>query len=596
MRNSKYINEDKTKDELDSKLIKRLLQYLRPHAFGVCVIILLLFVIAFLNLIGPYIIKLAVDGPMQTGDVKELAWLSFLFLLSMLGSSIAVFFQMITTQKIGQSIMHLLRMQLFTHIQGKNVSSFHKSRVGDLVTRIVGDVDVLTELFSFGIVSIFSSFLTVIGIVFALFLLSPSMACLIFFLLTPAIPLTIFFRNRIRACFRSIRGNMSAINAFIQEHIVGIEVVKLFSREELNDKNFDVLNKKYLDSYLDTIFYYAILLPSMELVGAFTIAIVLWYGGERVFAGTVTFGVMVAFIEYFQKFFRPVKDLVEKYNIIQSGLAAAERIFHLIDSRENDDQVDDGEAFLGEVDTISFENVSFHYREDQPVLKNVSCRIKKGEKIAIVGPTGAGKSTFVHMICRFYNPVSGRITFNGRDVCKLKKKEVREKLGLVLQEPFLFSGSLRDNITLHNSNIDKESIERAMSVSGACGVAQKLDGGLDSKLAERGENISIGERQLLSFAQALVHDPSVLILDEATAHIDSQSEYVIETAMKNISKNRTMIVIAHRFSTIMGADRIFVFWGGELVEQGSHAELMKGGKVYRKFYELQYSQQELGTI
>jgi len=589
----RYLKEDQVKVEYDSKLFKRLLKYMLPYTMDIIVIFLLLFAIIALSLAGPYIIKLAVDGPLRTGDVSELGILALLFLGTLLGSTVPMFFQMLLTQKVGQGIMHSLRTELFANIQNKNISYFHKSRIGGLITRIVGDVDVLTELFSYGMISMFANLCMVAGIIGILFWLNPRFAMFTFIVLPPLVPFSIFFRNRIRKCFREIRGKMSSINAFLQEHIVGIEVTKLFSREEINDVNFDKINGAYLSSYLLTIFYYSIFFPIMELVGTLTLTVILWYGGGEIFSGKVSFGVMIAFIEYTQKLFRPVKELIEKYNIIQSGMAASERIFEILDDTSEEDNIYDGESFNETIETIGFEDVSFHYREDQPVLKNISCTIKRGEKIAIVGPTGAGKTTFINIICRFFDPVSGRLTLNGKDASLLKKSDLRSRIGLVLQEPFLFSGTLKKNITLGNKAIDDEIIERAISITGVDKIARKLKGGINGEFEEKGANISMGERQLVSFAQALVHNPEVLILDEATAHIDSHSEHMIKEAMDKMGKGRTMITIAHRFSTITGADRILVFWKGELLEQGTHEELMSSCDVYKKLYELQYSKEHL---
>jgi len=589
----KFLKEEQVKAEYDSKLFKRLLKYMVPYTRDIITIFLLLLAVVCLNLAGPYIIKLVVDGPLRTGDVSKLGMLALLFLCTLLGGTIPMFFQMLLTQKVGQGIMHNLRTELFARIQNKNISYFHKSRIGGLITRVVGDVDVLTELFSYGMISMFANLCMVIGIIGILFWLNPRLAIFTFIVLPPLVPFSIFFRNRIRKCFREIRGKMSGINAFLQEHIVGIEVTKLFSREEINNVSFDKINSDYLSSYLLTIFYYSIFFPMMELVGTLTLSVILWYGGGKIFSGEVSFGVMVAFIEYTQKLFRPVKELIEKYNIIQAGMAASERIFEIIDDTSEEDNIYEGENLDEAIDTICFENVSFHYRDDQPVLKNISCTIKRGEKIAIVGPTGAGKTTFIHLICRFFDPVSGKVTLNGKDASLIKKSDLRARFGLVLQEPFLFSGSLKKNITLGNEKIDEELIKRAISITGVDKIASKLKDGINGKFDEKGANISMGERQLVSFAQALVHDPEILILDEATAHIDSHSEHMIKNAMDKMGRGRTMITIAHRFSTITGADRILVFWKGELLGQGTHDELMNTCTVYKKLYELQYSKEQL---
>jgi len=588
-----YLKEETIKKEGDITLFKRLSAYLIPYKKEVVLLIFLLFFIAFLNLVGPYLIKVAIDGPIKNKDVSGLRIIALLFFSSILASAVGMFFQMFLAQKVGQGIMHRLRTEIFSHIQNKNITLFHKSRVGGLITRIVGDVDVLTEMFSYGMVSIFSNLLMVVGIVVVLLCINPKFAIATFIVIPPLIPLSLLFRNRVRGCFRDIRSKISGINSFLQEHVVGIEVTKLFCREEINDEKFDELNEDYLSTYLRTVFYYSMFFPVMEIVGTLTLAIILWYGGGEVFKGKVTFGEMVAFIEYAQKFFRPVKDLIERYNILQSGMAAAERIFEVLDNEDDKDNIDKGESFSEEIETIKFESVNFSYRPDQPVLKNISCSINKGEKIAIVGPTGAGKTTFIHLLCRFYDPISGSIKVNGKDVLSLKKKSVRSRFGLVLQDPFLFRGSLKKNITLGSDSVDDEHISKALSITGVDKVAAKLSGGTDGIISERGENISIGERQLVSFAQALVYDPEILILDEATAHIDSQSEKMIKGAMEEMGKDRTMITIAHRFSTILGADRILVFWKGELVEQGTHKHLMETGEIYRKLYKLQYSKDEV---
>jgi ATP-binding cassette subfamily B protein len=454
------------------------------------------------------------------------------------------------------------------------------------MTRVTTDVDALNDMFTAGFVAIFGDIFVLVGIVVVLFRMNWRMAAVLFSI-TPAIILvSMWFRRGARVTYRAVRARIAAINAFLQEHISGMSTVQLFNREEAEAMKFDSLNARHRDANIDSIFYYAIFYPVIELIETVGIALIVWYGGGQVLQNTLSIGALIAFFTYAQRFYEPISDLSEKYNILQAAMAASERIFKLLDTKVK--IADEGAAEPGRFESIEFRNVWFAYNETDWVLKNVSFRVERGERIAIVGHTGAGKTTVTALLLRFYEPQRGEILINGTDIRRYSLESLRALFAIVQQDFFLFTGTVGDNISLGDTTIAAEAVRTAAERVQADRFIARLPEGYASPVRERGAGFSVGEKQLLSFARALAFNPPVLILDEATSSIDTETERLIQEAIRTLMEGRTSIVIAHRLSTIRSADAILVFHHGEIRERGTHEELMRTNGLYRKLYEIQY--------
>jgi ATP-binding cassette subfamily B protein len=487
---------------------------------------------------------------------------------------------------MGQYIMYDLRKQIFAHLQQLDIQFFDRNPVGRLMTRVTTDVDALNDLFTAGFVAIFGDIFVLVGIVGVLFWMNWRMA-LVLFSITPFIVLvSIWFRRGARVTYRQVRSRIAAINAFLQEHISGMSTVQLFNREEREAAKFDELNVRHRDANLDSIFYYAVFYPVIELIETIGIALIVWYGGGKVIQGTLSVGALVAFFQYSQRFYQPISDLSEKYNILQAAMAASERIFKLLDTTAK--IKDEGTLEIDHLESIEMRNVWFAYNEPEWVLKNVSFRVERGERVALVGHTGAGKTTITSLLLRFYDVQRGEILINGVDIRRYSIESLRHLFAIVQQDFFLFTGNIADNISLGDPGIAPETIRTAARRVQADRFISRLPEGYEAQVRERGAGLSVGEKQLLSFARALAFNPPVLILDEATSSIDTETELLIQEAIQTLLEGRTSIVIAHRLSTIRSADTILVFHHGEIRERGTHDELMQLGGLYRRLYEIQY--------
>jgi ATP-binding cassette subfamily B protein len=607
-------HEDEGAKAFDSRLAHRLLKYLRPYRLRATVSVLLVILSSLLDIAGPAIIAVAIDlyvRPVQgaagaTGMSHNVgSWLSShgfvlqplqgidvaagLYLAALLSGFIVLYVQMLSMNLMGQYIMYDLRKQIFGHLQRLEVQYFDRNPVGRLITRVTTDVDALNEMFTAGFVAIFGDIFVLAGIVGVLFWMNWRMALVLFSITPFIIVVSMWFRRGARVTYRQVRARIAAINAFLQEHISGMATVQLFNREAQESAKFEDLNAKHRDANMDSIYYYAIFYPVIELIQSVGVALIVWYGGGQVIRGTLSIGELIAFFSYAQRFYEPISDLSEKYNILQAAMAASERIFKLLDT---DVAIPDaGELDIEHCDTIEFRNVWFAYNAEEWVLKGVSFTVGKGERIAVVGHTGAGKTTVTSLLLRFYDIQRGEILINGIDIRRYKLPALRRLFAIVQQDFFLFSGTIADNISLGDPKITLPEVEEAARRVQAERFILRLPEGYAAQVRERGAGFSVGEKQLLSFARALAFDPPVLILDEATSSIDTETERLIQAAIHTLMEGRTSIVIAHRLSTIRSADQILVFHHGEIRERGNHDQLMQTNGLYRKLYEIQYRDQ-----
>ena len=586
-----YHDEEVLGKAYDARLMRRLLTYVRPYRRQVVFAIAAIIAGSVLQLAPPYLTKLVIDRYIPAGDLAGLGTIAVLFLLTLVGTFLLEYVQTWTTQMTGQRIMFDLRMQVYSHLQRLDLRFYDRNPVGRLMTRVTTDVDVLNDLFTAGVVSIFGDVFTLVGIMIVLIVMDWRLA-LVAFSVLPLIALVAqWFRRNVRDSYRTVRTWIARINAYLQERITGMATVQLFRREEKDFETFDDIDRKHRDANIQSIFYYAVFYPAIELVSALAASLIIWFGGGRVQSGTLTLGSLVAFLLYSQRFFRPISDMSEKFNVLQAAMASSERIFALVDTPVAIQNP--AEARRAKPGRIAFEHVTFEYVEGEPVLRDVSFSIEPGQRVAFVGATGAGKTTIINLLLRFYDVKKGRITIDGVDVRDMDLGELRAMFGLVLQELHLFSGTIASNVRLGNENITDDAVRRAVAAVHADTFVNRLPAGLDTPVAERGATLSVGQKQLLSFARALAFDPRVLILDEATSSVDTETELLIRDALAVLMRGRTTIAIAHRLSTIQDMDRILVLHKGQLRESGTHQELLAARGIYHRLYQLQFKDREL---
>ncbi|MCG3157025.1 MAG: putative ABC transporter ATP-binding protein [bacterium] len=593
-------DEDKLTRTYDAALMRRLLRYIRPMRGRMTVAVLLLLLSSGLSVLGPILTKIAIDQHIANKNMRGLTLLALAFLGILLLGLVVNYYRSVLMERVGQRIMYDLRMQIFGHLQRLPLAFFNRNPVGRLMTRVTNDVESLNELFTSGLVSVFGDVFMLAGIIIALFQLNWQLTLLTLSTVPLLYLATAIFKKKVREAERDIRVRLAKINAFLQENITGMAVVQLFNREEKNFGQFDEKNRDYLEAYRKTIFYYAVFYPVVEFIGALAVALIIWYGGGEVIAQALTFGALVAFIMYVEMFFRPISDLAEKYGILQTAMASAERVFRILD--EPDELSTNGKSVLPPATAmparwargeIEFRQVSFGYREDEMVLKEVSFKIAAGETVAIVGATGAGKTTIISLLSRFYAPQRGQILIDGRDAATLPLYDVRGQIGLVLQDVFLFADTITENIRLGNPAIAPEAVRQAAAEVNALRFIEQLPGQFQEPVLERGNSLSVGQKQLIAFARALAYDPPILVLDEATSSVDTETELLIQAALERLMQGRTSLIIAHRLSTIQHANRVIVMHKGQVREIGTHEELMALRGIYYRLYQLQFAAQEV---
>ena len=597
----------------DARLIRRLLGYLGPYRLRAAGAVGLIILSSLLELVGPLATAVALDlfirplggeakltglslwlserlasGGIELEPMRGLAIVAAVYLGALLVGFAVLYLQSYLMQMMGQYVMADLRRQIFAKLQTLPVSYFDRNPVGRLVTRVTNDVDALNELFTAGIVSIFGDVMLLAGIVAVLFWLDWRLALVTFCILPLLAGLTLWFKLRARQRYREVRLKLAAINSFLQEQITGMSVAQLFNQERRTFDDFGEVNDEHRVANVATIFYYAVYYPAVELITALGAALILWFGGGQVLRGALSVGALVAFLQYAQRFYRPLSDLSEKYNILQAAMASAERIFGLLDASVEIASPAGAHRPAQVRGAVEFEGVSFGYLPGETVLDEVSFRVEPGQTVALVGHTGAGKSTVASLLLRFHDVNRGRVLVDGVDVRDWELDSLRRATAMVLQDVFLFAGTVADNIGLGSGEIGAARIRRAAREVHALEFIERLPDGFDSEIRERGGGLSVGQKQLIAFARALAFDPRILILDEATSSVDTETERLIQMALDRLLAGRTSLVIAHRLSTIQRADRILVLHQGELREQGTHQELLAEGGLYRRLYELQY--------
>jgi len=584
-----FYEKELTGKSFDRKTASRLFKFIKPYRRLLVLTIFLLLITAGLQVMGPYLIKLAIDNYIIVGKTDGLLNIVLLYGLVLLFEFIIRYFQGYYTEYMGQKIMYDMRMEIFSHIQKLPMSYFDKNPVGRVMTRVTTDVQSLNEMLSSGIVTLFGDIFMIAGIMAIMLALNWQLSLVTFSVLILLAIATFIFRAKVRVSFRIIRTKISNINSFLQEAISGINTTKIFNRQKENNDEFSVLNRDYLTTYLKTILYYAVFFPVVILISTLAVALVVWYGGGQVIRNILTLGTLVAFIQYVEKFFHPISDLSEKFGILQEAIAASERIFHLLDlkpaitSPANPVKVEKVEG------NIKFEKVWFAYNKGNYVLKDISFDLHSGQSVAFVGATGSGKTSIINLMNRFYEIQKGKILLDNINIKKFDLQDLRRHIGVVMQDVFLFSGTVMDNIRLGNKDIDMDKVIEASKYVNAHKFIKKLPGQYNFEVKERGQVLSVGQRQLIAFARALVFNPEVLlVLDEATSSIDSEIEALIQDALSKIMRDRTTIIIAHRLSTIKNVDKIIVLSHGEIVERGTHRELLHAKGIYHKLYKYQY--------
>ena len=577
----------------DIGMIRRLWQFIIPYKRLFFLSLLLLPLQQAFGLAQPYLMKVGIDRYIASKDLWGLQSVMLLFLAALIGETITVFAQYYFSMLVAQRCLADLRVAIFSHVQKLPTSYFDRNPVGRLVTRMTTDVDVLQEMFAAGVITLASDFVMVIWIVGIMFYLDIELALVSLALIPPMALAINFFRVKARRTYRQIRVRIARINAYLGEAISGMAVIQLFAREQKTYREFEALNADHRDAYHLSNLYEAGLYSMVEAAGSVSVGLLLWYGGGEVLHGIIGIGTLVAFNEYIHRFFVPLRDFSQKYTVMQSAMASAERIFQLLDTPvdiANPRIPQVPKPFRGEV---VFDRVWFHYKPGESILKNVSFRIEPGEKVAVVGATGSGKTTTIKLLNRLYDIQKGSIKVSGVDVRDWDLRALRRHIGVVLQDVFLFSGDVRTNLALGNPSIPLERIREAGEIANADRFIRRLPDGYAAQVRERGSNFSGGQRQLLSLARVLVYQPEILVMDEATSSIDTETEALIQDALEKVMRDRTCLLIAHRLSTIRNADRIIVLHHGEVREVGSHAELMDQQGIYYRLYQLQYEREEL---
>ena len=577
----------------DNVLMRRLIAYLRPYVFEVTLIVLLTLISTAIRLVSPYLTKIAIDDYIVPKQLEGFRVIAFYLLFLLAVEFLFSYLETYRLQMMGQRIMRDFRMQIFTHLQRVDMNFFDQNPVGRLMTRVMGDVSALNELYTHGIITIVANLLSIGGIMFMMLWINWQLALVTFVVLPIILVMTTVYQIYSRRAFRDQRKFRAQINAFLQESIVGMTTMQLFTREHRSFEKFGEHNLKYLNSSIRSVFYFSVFFPMIEITGSLATAVIIWYGGGQIIQNTLSFGALVAFLQYAQRLFWPIRELSEKYTIFQRAMASSERVFDLLDTQP----IIKDSAYPKQLQTVNssieFQNVSFAYREDDYVLNDVSFRIEPGEKVAIVGATGSGKTTLINLLCRFYDIEKGQILIDGLDIQQMKLDSLRKRIGIVQQDIFLFTGTIESNINLSNTSIQPDQVVAASKEVYLDPFVQNMPNGYGSEVKEGGSGLSVGQKQLVAFARALAFDPDILILDEAPSSVDTETEYLIQDALSRLMSNRTFIAIAHRLSTIQNVDKILVMHRGRVHEMGSHNQLLQKRGLYYRLYQLQYKDQKI---
>ena len=587
--------EDALGKVYDGRLMRRLLGYLKPYKLTVVVSLFLVITVSALKLVGPLLTKIAIDNYIANGNVAGLDALAAIYVLTLVLQFVISYGQIYIMNMAGQRVMYDMRRDIFGHLQELHPGFLDRNPVGRLVTRVTTDVDALNELFTSGVVTIFGDIFMLLGIMMVLTYLDWRLALVTFTVLPALFAVTLVFKRRVRVVYRKVRTRIAMLNAFIQENIVGMQVVQLFGQEPRKFRQYSELNRQHTEANLESILHYSLFYPTVEVLSSVAIALIIWYGGGQILLGALTLGGLVAFVQYSEKFFRPISDLSEKFNILQGAMASSERIFKLLDTEVAVASPADAKLPERADGSLRFDDVWFAYTDEDWVLEDIDLAVRPGETVAVVGHTGAGKSTLTSLLMRFYDVTRGRVLVEGLDVREWELSALRRQFGMVLQDVHLFSGSIASNIRLGDREITDEVVADAAAAVNLDSWVATLAKGLDEPVKERGSSMSAGQKQLVSFARALVHDPRILILDEATSNVDTHTELLIREALERLLENRTSIVIAHRLSTIQRADRIVVLHKGHIREVGTHRELLDRQGIYHRLYQLQYKEQEISV-
>ena len=584
----------------DTALLRRFARYVTPYRFAIIVVVLILPLVAACRLAQPWIIKLAIDNHIISGKLAGLEVIAISFLGILVVESLLSFLEVYLLQSVGQRVMSDMRAELYRHVMHLPVTWFDNVPTGSAVTRLTSDIEVLGEMFASGIITIIGDILLLIGIISVMLWMNLKLSLVTFSVLPVLFYVAYTFRRRMRKSFREVRARLGTMNSFLNECISGISIIQIFNRERDEERRFSLLNASYRDANMPVIFWDASLYAMVEALSSIAVALIIWYGGGEILKGALTFGVLVAFIQYIEKFFGPIRDLSAKYSVMQGAMAALERIFALLDSPESQNQGSDNKGQKKSLGLslqpstfnlqplIEFRDVYFSYQSGNDILSGFNLTVRRGERIAIVGESGGGKTTITRLLTRLYEIERGTILLEGIDISELDLAEVRSRVGVVLQDPCLFAGSIEFNISLGNEQA-RQRVRQAAAAVGADRFIERLPRGYDEEVRERGSNFSVGEKQLLSFARAVAFDPEILVLDEATASIDSASEQMIQEGITGMMQGRTSLVIAHRLSTIRNADRIITIQNGVKAEEGTHEELLHVGGIYARLHQLQFN-------
>jgi len=577
----------------DRVLMRRLLSYLKPYKLQLLIIGLLMVGTTLSGLAGPYLMQIAIDRHITPGVREGLGTIAIFYVLVLVAQFVFSHFEEVRTEMIGQHVMYDIRQTLFSHLQRLDVQFFDRNPVGRLMTRVTDDVQTLNELFASGVISVLTNLVQVLGVMVAMLLYNWQLALVTFGAIPIVLGTGFLYRLYSRRAIREEREQFARINTFLQENIVGMTTIKLFTQERRSHLRFNERNRKLLTANLRRDIYIVLNNYTLsQVTSSLTLAVIVWYGGGQIVQDTLTFGVLVAFISYAGRFLGPIRGLGGQYAVFQNAMASSERIFDLLDTQPTIASTTPKSGTSTLKGEIEFKNVWFAYNDDNYVLQDVSFKVEPGEKVALVGHTGAGKTSIINLLCRFYEINKGQILIDGVDIKEMNLEALREAISIVQQNIFLFSDSIERNISLGNPSISSEQVKQAAQDVNLDGFVQRMPEVYDTEIREGGVGLSVGQKQLVAFARALASDPSILILDEATSSVDTETELLIEDALKRLMENRTSVVIAHRLSTIQNADKIIVMHHGEIRETGTHNELLQHGGIYYRLYQLQYKGQE----